>query len=163
MENLTIYNYHPVTGELLSTGEADRDQLLPDNWLIPAHATEIKPPEEKEKNKAVCFIDNEWRLVDDYRGQSYWLEDGSKHVIKELGETLPVDALTEEPPEPPLTAEQIKQARAIAYSNPTTGSDRHFIEAQRKRATGDETGAQEAEQLGVARVEEIKQELPLPQ
>lgn len=162
MENLTIYNYHPVTGEFLSEGQADKDQLVPDNWLIPAHATDIKPPEQQE-NKAAVFAFDEWQLIDDYRGQEYWLEDGSKHTIKELGETLPADALKEEPPAPPLTAEQIKQARAIAYSNPTTGSDRHFIEAQRKRATGDETGAQEAEQLGVARVEEIKQELPLPQ
>lgn len=57
----------------------------------------------------------------------------------------------------PLTVEEIEKLRAIAYSDSITGSDRHFIEAARKRATGDEDGAIEAEQLGVARVSEIKE------
>lgn len=57
----------------------------------------------------------------------------------------------------PLTPDEIEKLRAIAYSDSITGSDRHFLEAVRKRATGDEDGAIEAEQLGVARVSEIKE------
>ena len=57
----------------------------------------------------------------------------------------------------PLTPEEIERLRALAYSDPVTGSDKHFLEASRKRATGDEDGAIEAETLGVARVEEIKE------
>lgn len=56
-----------------------------------------------------------------------------------------------------LAPEEIERLRALAYSDPVTGSDKHFLEASRKRATGDEDGAIEAELLGVARVEEIKE------
>lgn len=59
----------------------------------------------------------------------------------------------------PLSPEEIERLRALAYSDPVTGSDKHFLEASRKRATGDEEGAIKAETLGIARVEEIKRSI----
>ena len=56
----------------------------------------------------------------------------------------------------PLTPDQIQVKRAMAYAGPVHGSDKHFIEAARKRASGDEQGATEAEQQGLELVAEIK-------
>lgn len=159
MENLTIYNYHPVTGELLSTGEADRDHVVKGNWLIPAFATEIKPP-KKQKGKALVFNNGKWQHVKDERGQKYWLEDGTACEIKSIGELLPEGALNEKPEPKPLTEEEISLNRSKEYANPKTGSDRHFMEAARKRAEGDEAGAKKAEKQGLKRVAEIKEQHP---
>lgn len=154
---MKIYNYHPVTCEFISEGEADKDQLVEGNWLIPAYATSVKPIKQK-KSHALVFKSDKWHNIIDNRGKVYWLIDGSEHTVTTLGEELPEGALDEKPviePEP-LTPEEIEQSRAVAYSDPQTGSDRYFLEAIRKRVTGDEDGAIEAETLGVARVEEIK-------
>jgi hypothetical protein len=161
MSNLKIYNYHPITGEYLSESEAEKDQLDKNNWLIPAHATDKKPPKQK-KGHALVFKNNQWQNAIDHRGWQYWLEDGSEHVISNIGEELPEGATTEKPVvEPkPLTNEQVKALRAVEYAQPTTGSDRHFLEAMRKRAGGDEQGAKDAEQEGLIRVAEIKQQHP---
>lgn len=162
METLKIYNYNPSNGEFLSEGEAEQDQLDVENWLIPAHATDQKPPKQKT-GYTLVFKNNKWQNVIDNRGKTYWLEDGSEHVISAIGEELPEGALTEKPviePEP-LTDEKILLARALAYADTASGSDRHFMEATRKRAGGDEEGAAQAEQKGLLRVAEIKKELAL--
>ncbi len=161
METLKIYNYHPASGVFLSEGEAEQDQLDADNCLIPAYATDQKPPKQK-KGHALVFKNNKWQNVIDKRGTVYWLEDGSEHVISKVGEELPEGSLTEKPViEPaPLTNEQIKEQRAIEYANPKTGSDRYFAEAARKRASGDEEGAKQADQLGIFRVKQIKEKYP---
>lgn len=44
---MKIYNYHPDTLELVGESVADNDPLDAANFLIPAHATETKPPKEK--------------------------------------------------------------------------------------------------------------------
>lgn len=160
MENLTIYNYHPVTGEFLSIGEADKDQLVPDNWLIPAYATDIKPP-KKQKGKALLFKDGKWLHVKDERGKKYWLEDGTECEIKLLGETFPSGALDKKPDPKPSTKDEVLLNRSKEYASPKTGSDRYFMEAARKRAEGDEEGAKEAESKGLKRVAEIKEQHPI--
>ena len=161
---MKIYHYHPVTKELLATGVADKDPLVEDNWLIPAHATSVKPPEVEEHQVAVFLTDN-WAVVPDYRGLEYWLQNGDHHVINELNIEPPEDYLTEMPePEPPSLEDLMiiaEQRRVMAYADPITGSDKLFMEAIRKSAAGDEKGAFEAEQAGIARVEQIKQEFPL--
>lgn len=42
---MKIFHYHEITGELLCEGVADADPLDIGNWLIPAHATNVQPPE----------------------------------------------------------------------------------------------------------------------
>lgn len=162
---MKIYNYHPITKDLIGTGLADKDPMVEDNWLIPAHATKIEPP-EFSTGEIPVFTDGKWSISVDNRGVEYWLSDGSKHKITELGVSIPEDALFKEPePEPPTTEELMQKAslaRTMAYADLTTGSDKHFAEAIRKRAAGDEQGAIEAEQIGLQRVSEIKEEYPLP-
>lgn len=133
---MEIYHYHPETGEYLGKGSADADPLVDDNWLIPAHATPIAPPEVGAGKVAVFDV-----------GLSAWT------VI-----TSPPAAVEELPPEQKKDPNIL---RAAAYADPFTGSDRYFIEAARKRASGDLDGALEAEQIGLARVTEIQSAYPI--
>lgn len=55
---------------------------------------------------------------------------------------------------------EIESRRRRAYSDPDTGSDRHFAESSRLLAMGDMEGAEEAKIKGVARALEIKNEYP---
>lgn len=43
---MKIFHYDEQTGELIGEGVADPDPLDVGNWLIPAHATDIEPPNE---------------------------------------------------------------------------------------------------------------------
>lgn len=56
-----VYNYHPKTGVLLSTTEADESPLEPDHFLIPAYATRIQPPAVPQGSHAI-FDGKAWRL-----------------------------------------------------------------------------------------------------
>ena len=85
---MKIYNYHPATGEYISTSDADKSPLEKDVYLVPANATDIAPPNVIE-NQVACFKDGAWALLDDFRGVEYWLEDGSKKTISEIGEVVP--------------------------------------------------------------------------
>lgn len=56
----------------------------------------------------------------------------------------------------------IETQRLAAYSNPQTGSDRHFAEAARLEATGNTAGAEAARVAGLARYDEIRSQYPWP-
>ncbi|WZL14750.1 tail fiber assembly [Vibrio phage vB_VpaM_XM1] len=161
---MKIYHYHHETKEYLGEGLADKDPMVAGNWLIPAYATSTKPP-QTDKNQTAIFDGEEWSVVADYRGFEYWMPNGDSNVINELGVEPPNFYLESKPdPEPPTKEELKKNAernRAMACADPINGSDKLFMEAMRKRVAGDEKGAFEAEQAGIARVEQIKQEFPL--
>lgn len=154
---MKVYNYSPLTGEYAGSDIADEDPRSPGHFLVPACSTTAAPPEVGEEEAAV-FKDGTWVKVEDNRGRPYWTEDRRRHTVSNLFFEIPEGAAWEEPTPLPPTAEQIERARALAYAHPTTGSDRHFIEALRKRAAGDEVGAEASESLGLERVEQIKQQ-----
>ena len=68
---MKIYNYNEFTGEYLSVSQADESPLEEGVFLIPAFATELKPPEAKE-NEAVCFENGDWAVKPDFRGKTYF-------------------------------------------------------------------------------------------
>lgn len=109
---MKIYNYHPVTGEYISTSDAEKSPLEKNVYLVPAYATDIAAPSVTE-NQVACFKDGAWALSDDFRGVEYWLEDGSKKTISEIGEVVPENgSLTEvEPPEPLATDQLINRVQ----------------------------------------------------
>ena len=90
-----IYNYSPVTGEYIGSEEAQFSPLEPDVILMPAHATEIEPPEVSGKKVAV-FANGAWGVVKDLRGTHFWMPDYSMHYQNKLGD-LPDGATTVEP------------------------------------------------------------------
>ena len=92
-----IYNYDRVTGEFINEQTAQLDPIdkAP---LIPAFSTTKKPP-VPGSNEAVVFANGVWSVVPDHRGRKYFLADKTEHVIKNIGEALPVDALDQMPAE----------------------------------------------------------------
>ena len=64
---MKIYNYHRDTGEFINESIANESPLEPGVYLIPANATQIKPP-AVSANEAAVFVDG-WQVVPDFRGQ----------------------------------------------------------------------------------------------
>jgi hypothetical protein len=58
-----IYHFHPNSGLLLGSTIATYDTFEPDLKNIPAHATDIKPPEPKE-GCSIFFIKGKWNHVE---------------------------------------------------------------------------------------------------
>ena len=58
---MKIYNYAPDTGIFHAEGLADESPLEPGVFLIPAHATTLKPPKATLPKVAV-FKDGKWSI-----------------------------------------------------------------------------------------------------
>jgi hypothetical protein len=58
---MKTYNYAPDTGIFYAEGVADESPLEPGVFLIPAHATTLKPPRTTLPKVAV-FRDGEWSV-----------------------------------------------------------------------------------------------------
>ena len=59
---MKIYNYHPETGVYLGASEADKSPLEKGKFLIPAHATKLKPLQEKAGTVSI-FDGKKWSQV----------------------------------------------------------------------------------------------------
>jgi len=107
----TIYNYHNATGEYIGEQVARLDPIegIP---LVPAHATTIQPILTPSENEALVFnvLAQEWSIMADFRGESYYLEDGTYYTISAIGEEKPENALEELPTFPPTLEEQRQAA-----------------------------------------------------
>ncbi len=66
---------------------------------VPGSAMIEAPPAVGEREAAQA-ADGIWQVVADWRGHTYWLDDGSRHEVTELGVTPPANALDEAPPPP---------------------------------------------------------------
>jgi hypothetical protein len=98
-----IYNYHPNTGEYLGVSFADPDPMNDGQFLIPANATEIEPPESASNTVAV-FSEGTWSLVPDHRGETWFMPDRSPIEINEIG-VMPDPEWTNAPA--PLTVNEL--------------------------------------------------------
>ena len=132
---MKIYHYHKKTGEPLGESDARIDPLETAKqgknvYSLPGQTTFDTPP-KTGKNKAVRRLpdDSGWEVVPDFRGEKYWLEDGTEIEISEIGVTVPKDALSEPPPPPPPTEEEINEQkiadeiRKVAIGNLIARSD----------------------------------------
>lgn len=97
---MDIHNYHPVTGEYLSTTDADVDPLTPGSFLIPANATTDAPPTQQQ-GQARVLVNGAWTLVPDHRGETWWSDWQTPVVIDELGTPAPELSLTQPATPPP--------------------------------------------------------------
>lgn len=160
---MNVHHYHPETGEYLGVSAADPDPLDEGRWLIPAHATTIEPPSKSSVHCWPVFNGNEWAVVDDYRGITYWLPDGTEWKTKELGICPPDGALTEKPvpPEPTLEEriEAVNAARQVQYSARVSPL---LEEALIKQAMGLPDESTALMNVAIAERLKIQEELPLP-
>ena len=97
---MRIYDINPTDGTVIDpAGRVAPLDPMRRQPRIPAGATSIEPP-ATGTNEAARWVSDAWEVVPDWRGYIYWLADGSRHEITELGEEPPADALDEAPPEP---------------------------------------------------------------
>lgn len=154
---MNVFYFDYLTGEYRGQGNADPHPLNEGQWIIPGYSTPKAPPTMKA-NQAAVFdkAADKWLLVADFRGQVYWLADGSEHRISTLGVTKPADALDTKPAPPPPTAEELTaQAIADRKTAYVSESDPLYMEWQYD-------GTAESEQLWRDTVAEIKARYPLP-
>ncbi|WP_241085116.1 hypothetical protein [Candidatus Vondammii sp. HM_W22] len=91
-----------------------------------AHAAADAPIGAAEREVDI-YINGVWTLVPDHRGTIYWLPDGSRHKITDLGIEPPIEALPEEPVIPPTEAEIIAaMERAIESYMDTIAQGRRW-------------------------------------
>jgi len=76
---MEIYNYHPDYKHLTAVSIADESPLEPGVFLIPAYATDIKPP-ICESNQIQIFNGISWDIIEDKRGTYYSTE--TREVIE---------------------------------------------------------------------------------
>lgn len=63
MDKLRVYQTD-ADGIYVGVTYADRDQLVPGNWLVPAGAVEMAPPAIIPPGKVAQWVGYRWRLVD---------------------------------------------------------------------------------------------------
>jgi hypothetical protein len=94
---MKIYNYHPDYKYFYCESEADPSPLEPGVFLIPAHATDIKPP-TCELNQIQIFNETSWDIIEDKRGTYYSIQ--TQQVIENYNPLIsPENATTQQPPE----------------------------------------------------------------
>ncbi len=93
---MKIYHFDEK-GLYLGESEADKSPLEKDVYLIPANATDTKPP-TAGINQVAKFDGNQWALIPDFRGIKYWTADHVQHEITEAGQLLPDDFYLNDPP-----------------------------------------------------------------
>ncbi len=93
-----VYSYDPATGEYTGVTTADESPLEPGVYLLPAHSTEVPPPEAGD-HEAALWDGEAWDLIPDWRGAvRYRTDTGEKVHITDLG-PLPGDVTDVPPPD----------------------------------------------------------------
>ena len=118
-----IYHYDRENFEFLAEGDAVVCPITKKDLIIPAYATQVKPP-NKQSGKTVCFINGIWEQVTDKRGVVFYNQQGCTFVQNCLGE-LPEWALLQKPqpeePEEPVDNRTVKEKQTakiqLDYAN----------------------------------------------
>lgn len=133
---MKIYHYDE-SGNLVGEGIADADPLQPGEWLIPAQATAIKPPQFSMTGHRVVFNGLEW-----------------------IQEALPQPQEETKPPEP--TAAEIRRAEIMAeLYRIDAASSRPARAVAYAIANGNQADAADVAQLGAleAQAQSLRAEL----
>jgi len=77
------YQTADQTGEYLAAVEVDRDPVDEDRWLNPRGSVATPPPEVAAKEIPV-WVNKEWVITEDHRGES-GSPDGDSHEVRDLG------------------------------------------------------------------------------
>jgi hypothetical protein len=97
---MRIWDIHPADGTVIDPAGRDCPlDPMSGQAKVPGSAMTEAPPSTGE-HEAAQAVDGAWRVVPDWRGHVYWLPDGSRNEIAELGTEPPDGALDEAPPAP---------------------------------------------------------------
>ncbi|MGM0912768.1 MAG: hypothetical protein ACQEWZ_00250 [Pseudomonadota bacterium] len=109
---MRIWDINPVDQTIIDPAgrEAPLDPMRGEP-RIPAGSTGIEPPATGPHETAL-WNGETWEVLPDWRGLVYWLSNGSRQEIIELGIEPPADALDQPPPEP-LADRAARQRAAI--------------------------------------------------
>lgn len=117
---MQIWNYHPVTGELLGSSLADPNPVEEGEWLIPAHATPVAPG-AAQPGRGYIFNGSGWSNVPDCRGETWWKADAEFNIapvlIYFIGDPAHrglTNVEPQAPPAPPVIASSHQLFTALA-------------------------------------------------
>lgn len=152
---MDIHHFSRTTSEYLGKSTARPDPLSAGDFLVPAYSTPAPAP-ASGKNEVAVFEKGAWVIKPDFRGTVYWLADGSRHTIAEIGALKPAGALGEAPkanPAPELLAPLtrfrfemilellgITQEQVFTQINALDWTDRQKLVARKKVETGGNDG-----------------------
>lgn len=109
---MNAHNFDRYTGEYLGATPMRESPLEPGEYLLPAHATPIAPP-QAQAGYARCFLDGAWAQVPDFRGQVRFTAGGLEVQIVDLG-PLPAELLEASPLPTLAEAKAAKLAQIVA-------------------------------------------------
>ena len=95
-----IYNFDSDSQEFLSKNITKVG--VDGSEVFPVNSTTVVPPQTGE-NQVAVWDGSTWSVEDDYRGHSYWDDDGNESVILERNVTPPVGSHKNKP-EPNIVA-----------------------------------------------------------
>lgn len=105
---MLIYNYHSIYQHFTGESPADESPLEPGVWLIPAYATNIKPP-KCEKNQIQVFNGNSWQIIEDQRGIYYSVE--TQEILENSNPLEAPEGFTKETPP------EVSEGKVLKWDN----------------------------------------------
>ena len=110
----TFYSFDPDTGIYNGESQAYLDTLASTSktavYILPSNVTEQPPPDEAPTYQAWFWSGDQWILRPNYSLTEIWrITDGQPGNPPQVGEALPADLTTKQPPEP-----GVKQVRRWA-------------------------------------------------
>lgn len=125
---MEIWNYDSSTKELVGSSQARVDPMSPEQYLLPAFATTIRPP-EKDEGCTIIFSGGQWIQVEDHRGETWWETYDRSVIIQKIGNPFDIGLNRDRPPAPIPTAEQLcenvdfyrDQRLSAGYSDAVSG------------------------------------------
>lgn len=101
---ILVYKFSPFTYEFTGSQPGKPNPKDPSSILVPANATTVEPMAAGPDEIPVWSPGlEEWSLVEDYRGQTYYTVDGQSFTIQDLGPVSESLVTTTPPPGPEYT------------------------------------------------------------
>lgn len=112
-----MYHHYDRDGVYTASTALDLD-VRDGSHMPPPFGATLQEPPTLSANQTAVFAGGAWTVVADWRGFTYWLPDGTKTVVEQVGTVPPTGALTIEPvlPTPDAVVVTARQARLALLS-----------------------------------------------
>lgn len=86
MKDIFVYNYDPITKEFTTIEKAGRNPLNPNEPIVPACATLVKPLDTLD-GYAIIWVGNKWEYKEDHRKETWFnAQTDTIEIIQFIGE-----------------------------------------------------------------------------